>query len=93
MKGDFKIPASFNKDKEFWLKEYVRMGFLTAVPNKSGYFTLSKKFRKENPKLMNDMLQNWDADDVEGNDTRDDVLCQLQSIPICNSLICNSLYL
>lgn len=74
--GKYKIPAGFTKDKEYYLQEFINMGFLSRVEGNTGvakYYTLSKRFRKENAKLIEALLHRDDED----SSVTDTVLAQI----------------
>ena len=47
LKGKFNLPRTFEKDKEFWIGEFIRMGYLSRVEGSRRLITLSKRLRKE----------------------------------------------
>ena len=68
LKGKFNLPRTFEKDKEYWIGEYIKMGYLSKVEGSRRLITLSKRFRKENPKLMDKLLfkDESDTQDLKG---------------------------
>merc|ERR1711909_194449 len=74
----FKIPRSFDKDKEYCIGEFVKMGVLSRVKGHRHLVSLSKRFRKENPKLINSYFYcDTSGREADYESVRNDGLCKL----------------
>jgi len=68
---EVKLPAKF--EKSLWVTQFRKYGFITIISDEDQRYTLTKRFRKENPKLLNRFL----SEEYEDETVRKQVLAQL----------------